>query len=153
VNALVKPPRKRLSHARQQSASNKRSTILALFCTVVDRQKRVQHGYWLIWLLTEPAIILADVSPTCWLSCVQPLLNPRISSTDKGMSCLASHAADFVTSSSGVHGAKYCHECLPVCLFVCLFICFCLFVCLSARISRKPHGRTLPNIFVFYLWP
>jgi len=33
--------------------------------------------------------------------------------------------------------AKYCNE----------YVCLCLSVCLSARITRKPHGRTTP-IFV-----
>jgi len=35
-------------------------------------------------------------------------------------------------------GDKYCDE------YVCLFVC--LFVCLSAHITRKPHGRTSPDV-------
>jgi len=33
--------------------------------------------------------------------------------------------------------AKYCD------VYVCLSVCF--YVCLSARITRKPHGRTSPK--------
>jgi len=90
----------------------------------------------------------------CWRACYSPPVCVRVyvvtGSCEPWFSVCSvlyrvAISAVFSSNRASYLGAKYCDE------YVCLFVC--LHVCLSARITRKPNGRTSPNFCARCMWP